>query len=294
MCLLAVVGFFTLIERKILGLIQKRKGPNKVSLLGTLQPIRDAIKLFTKVNTSPLYRNKKTYFLSSLYFLLIPLVFTGFKPYIWVLTESKRILFCILIFTIGVFSTLLRGWSSNSKFSLLGCMRGIAQSISYEIIIGLLILIIRISISSFSIYEAICFNFTSPLFLVCNIFTVILLISLVIELNRSPFDLAECESELVSGFNVEYGGVEFRLIFLGENLMIVICSLIISILFFFYPLTEVVTLSFIFVIVIIRGRLPRFRFDKIIHLCWLNLLPLCLTLSLLFFSLSFNPMINVY
>lgn len=175
----------------------------------------------------------------------------------------------IFIFTLGVYSSLLTGWSSNSKYSLIGRMRRIAQSISYEIILGFRLFSLSISTACLSLHMLVKFNHPSsiPLGVGFNIIFLLIFVTFLIELNRTPFDLVECESELVSGFNVEYGGVEFRLIFLGENLIIIVCSILLVYLFFFHYFLSLQVIITILFIILIRGRLPRVRFDKIINTC---------------------------
>lgn len=261
---------------------QHRKGPNKVGFLGLLQPFSDAIKLFSKNRAYPKFSLYSFYFYLSIYFLFIPLIISLIKVFFWGLTWFKTMLFILIIFSLNIYRTIVRGWASNSKYSLIGAIRRVVQTISYEVLFSTLIL--------FSVL--VCFSFYFILFIKLNNFRLLLfpflpsfaffVLTLMIELNRTPFDLSECESELVSGFNVEYGAIEFSIIFLGENLMIVLRATILSLIFVHY----FIIIFLIFYFVWVRARFPRIRFDNIIWLCWVYLLPLIL--SVLWFLIILN------
>lgn len=274
------VAFFTLFERKLLGYIQLRKGPNKVGVIGILQPFSDAIKLFTKEHISPYYSNY-------IPFLVAPILSFGLSLLGWMSLPSQfnflnfdyRVLFFLCCVGMGVYFLLAAGWSSNSKYALLGALRGVAQTISYEVSLVLLllsplILTLRFEWSMFSIFQQYCwFLFVLPLSCL-GVF-----ISCLAETNRTPFDFAEGESELVSGYNTEYNRGGFALLMLAEYTSILLISFILILLFFggssgFDSFCFFLFIAFLFVWV--RGTLPRFRYDKLMELAWLSLLPFSL------------------
>lgn len=294
---LVSVGFVTLLERKVLGYIQLRKGPNKVGLIGLLQPFSDGLKLFFKEQTYPLISNFIIYYISPVFILTLSfLIWTLFPHFINVFNFHFGFLFFLCCTGIGVYGVLLSGWSSNSNYALLGGLRAVAQTISYEvrialIIICLFIFIYRFNFIYFYLYQINCWflYFSIPLFFCW-------LSSCLAETNRSPFDFAEGERELVSGFNVEYRGAGFAFIFLSEYINIIFISLLSVVIFlgcnllspFFY--IKVVLLVFWFIWV--RGTLPRFRYDKLIALTWKTFLPISLN-YFLFYSLLLVLFINI-
>nr|AHA47089.1 NADH dehydrogenase subunit 1 [Liposcelis paeta] len=279
------VAFFTLLERKILGLIQVRKGPWKVGLIGILQPMADAAKLFTKDSLFSMKSNFKLYDYSVMFFFILSLIFFFSKPFFFQLLNFYSFLFLLFLYSLGVYAPLITGWSSNSKFSLIGSMRSIMSSISYEIPLGMIFFFLCFFYSSASLMEMMKKNYYY-IFLYF-VFLWVLFIIFSIEGNRTPFDLSECESELVSGFNVEYGGTEFSFIFLGENLMLLFNSLILSIIF--YPqFTNLIWIFFILLFILTRGSFPRFRLDHMITLCWFMAIPSLTYMMIVFLLLLFN------
>lgn len=287
-CVLIAVAFVTLLERKVLGYIQLRRGPNKVGIIGLLQPFSDGIKLFFKEQTYPYISNYILYFIVPIFILILSIsIWTLFPYLINVCTFNLGVLFFICCSGIGVYGIILSGWSSNSNYALLGSLRAVAQTISYEVsisllLVNLLLLVFSFNLVDFIIYQDyIWFIFLSlPLFLCW-------FSSCLAETNRSPFDFAEGERELVSGFNVEYRSGRFAYIFLSEYINIIFISILTVVLFIgcnlysigFY--IKVILLVFAFIWV--RGTLPRFRYDKLIYLTWRVFLPISLN-YLLFFS----------
>lgn len=285
------VAFLTLIERKLLGYIQLRKGPNKVGLRGIPQPFRDAIKLFSKEQTSPVISNYLAYYMSPVFALFLSLLIWICTPYlIKIYSFDIGLLFFLCCTRTGVYTVIAAGWSSNSNYALLGGLRAVAQTISYEvrlrlILFSFILLTMRFNIGSFFIFQK---------YVWIGIFNLPLIIawfsSSLAETNRTPFDFAEGESELVSGFNVEYRAGGFALIFLAEYARILFIRIMFCVIFlggdiinflFFIKLTLI---SFLFVWV--RGALPRFRYDKLIYLAWKRYLPLSLNFIILFISLK--------
>nr|YP_010287558.1 NADH dehydrogenase subunit 1 [Dioryctria rubella]UKT61889.1 NADH dehydrogenase subunit 1 [Dioryctria rubella] len=285
------VAFLTLLERKLLGYIQIRKGPNKVGFLGVLQPFSDAIKLFTKEQTYPNYSNYLSYYFSPIVSFGLSLVIWTLIPYYFnMISFNLGILFFLCCTSMGVYTVMIAGWSSNSNYSMLGGLRAVAQTISYEVSLFLILMssifmVMEFNMIMFSIYqEYIWFMFLMyPLFL-C------LFSSMLAETNRTPFDFAEGESELVSGFNIEYSSGGFALIFLAEYSSILFMSMLVSLIFmggydisiFFY--LKLVLISFLFIWV--RGTLPRYRYDKLMYLAWKSYLPISLNFMLLYMGIK--------
>lgn len=282
------VAFLTLIERKVLGYIQLRKGPNKLGLVGLPQPFRDAIKLFTKEQTYPIISNYLVYYFSPVFSLFLSLLIWMCIPYfIKIYRFNLGLIFFLCCTRLGVYTVILAGWSSNSNYSLLGGLRAVAQTISYEVSLSLLLLsfiflILGFNINSFMIYQKYIwfFFFCFPLILCW-------FASSLAETNRTPFDFAEGESELVSGFNVEYRRGGFALIFLAEYARILFIRILFSIIFLggnLFSLFFYLKLSFIsFLFIWVRGALPRLRYDKLMYLAWKRFLPVSLNYLLFFF-----------
>nr|YP_009472907.1 NADH dehydrogenase subunit 1 [Aphelocheirus jendeki]AST10111.1 NADH dehydrogenase subunit 1 [Aphelocheirus jendeki] len=287
-CILVAVAFVTLLERKILGYIQLRKGPNKVGFMGLLQPFSDGLKLFFKEQTYPYMSNFIIYYMAPVFMLMLSFMLWVLFPFLVnVFDFNLGVLFFFCCTGLGVYGTLMCGWSSNSNYSFLGALRAVAQTISYEVSMALILICLLLFIFSFNFINFMIFQsyswfimFSLPLFFSW-------VSSCLAETNRSPFDFAEGESELVSGFNVEYSGGGFAFIFLSEYMNIIFMSLLCCIIFLggdFYSLFFFMKLVFmIFIFIWVRGSLPRFRYDKLMYLTWKGFLPLSLN-YLLFFS----------
>lgn len=273
-----------------MGYIQLRKGPNKLGLIGLLQPFSDGLKLFFKEQIFPYKSNILIYYISPVFLLILSfLLWTLFPFIINVYNYNYGILFFMVCTGIGVYGVILSGWSSNSNYALLGRLRSVAQVISYEvsmiiIILCVIIFVFRYNLIDFIYYQSIrWFLFINfPLFF-CWVS------SCLAETNRSPFDFAEGERELVRGFNVEYRSGGFAFIFLSEYINIIFMSIITVIIFlgcdlislFFYIKIIFVVFWFIWV----RGVLPRFRYDKLMYLTWKLFLPLSLNFFLFYLGL---------
>nr|QZP40933.1 NADH dehydrogenase subunit 1 [Geoscapheus dilatatus] len=290
-CVMVGVAFLTLLERKVLGYIHIRKGPNKVGFVGILQPFSDAIKLFTKEQTFPLMSNYISYYFAPIFGLFLSLLIWMIIPYLSGLYSFELgLLFFLSCTSLGVYTIMVAGWSSNSNYSLLGGLRAVAQTISYEVSLALILLSFVFLVSSYNLINF--YYYQSYLWLIFVTFPLALIwfISCLAETNRTPFDFAEGESELVSGFNIEYSSGGFALIFLAEYSSILFMSMLMCILFlgsdlntFFFFLK----LSFIsFMFIWVRGTLPRFRYDSLMYLAWKSFLPL--TLNFLLFFLGFK------
>nr|YP_009643518.1 NADH dehydrogenase subunit 1 [Antilochus russus]APO08961.1 NADH dehydrogenase subunit 1 [Antilochus russus] len=291
-------GFVVLLERKVLGYIQLRKGPNSVGLVGLFQPFSDGIKLFFKEQTYPNLSNFFIYYFSPIVMLVLSFSMWCLYPQ---LCNVYGFMFGFLFFMcctgLGVYGVMLSGWSSNSKYALLGGLRAVAQTISYEVSMALIILCMFLFIYSFNLCSFLLYQsgvwfifFSLPLF-ICWIS------SCLAETNRAPFDFAEGESELVSGFNVEYSGAGFAFIFLSEYMNIIFMSLL-TVLFFlggdYYSLLFYVKLSLlVFWFIWVRATLPRFRYDKLMYLTWKGFLPLSLG-TFLFYSMLLLLMCSIF
>nr|YP_009473439.1 NADH dehydrogenase subunit 1 [Choristoneura occidentalis biennis]AVI57910.1 NADH dehydrogenase subunit 1 [Choristoneura occidentalis biennis] len=285
------VAFLTLLERKVLGYIQIRKGPNKLGFTGILQPFSDAIKLFTKEQTYPLFSNYLVYYFSPIFSFFLSLLIWMIIPYYFnMISFNLGFLFFFCCTSLGVYTLMISGWSSNSNYSLLGGLRAVAQTISYEVSLALIMLSVIIMIMDFNLVK---FNYYQSMiwfmFMMMPL-SMCWLSSSLAETNRTPFDFAEGESELVSGFNIEYSSGGFALIFLAEYSSILFMSMLFILMYmggydlslFFY--LKLVFISFFFIWV--RGTLPRYRYDKLMYLAWKSYLPLSLNFLILFIGVK--------
>lgn len=284
LCIALSVGFYTLLERKILSYIQVRKGPNKVSLGGIPQPLADAIKLFLKEGLKINLSIRISYLLSPIVAMVIMLILWSLYFSDSSLVSFKLgVLFFFAVSSLNVFVILISGWSSNRKYALLGATRGVAQTISYEVSMSLVLFIVLISKKSFDFFEIRDFNFFYLPFV-----GLLWFITCLSERNRAPFDLAEGESELVSGFNIEYGRASFAFLFIAEYGRVLLLSIVTASLFFCSWLSSsgssiifwsIVSTLFLWV----RGTFPRMRYDSLISLTWKTFLRLSLGFGFLMF-----------
>nr|UEK25026.1 NADH dehydrogenase subunit 1 [Spilogale interrupta] len=290
--ILLAVAFLTLVERKVLGYMQLRKGPNIVGPYGLLQPIADAVKLFTKEPLRPLTSSLSMFILAPILALTLALTMWIPLPMPYPLINMNlSILFMLAMSSLAVYSILWSGWSSNSKYALIGALRAVAQTISYEVTLAIILLSVLLMNGSFTLSTLIITQ--EHLWLIFPAWPLAMMwfISTLAETNRAPFDLTEGESELVSGFNVEYSAGPFALFFLAEYANIIMMNMLTIILFFgafhnpFMPelytvnftiKTLLLTISFLW----IRASYPRFRYDQLMHLLWKNFLPLTLAMCM--------------
>jgi len=306
--ILISVAYFTLAERKILAIIQRRRGPNVVGVYGLLQPLSDGFKLLIKEIILPSSANKNIFIFSPILSFIISLIGWGLIPFDKYATISELnlgLLYILGISSIGVYGIIMSGWSSNSKYAFLGSLRSTAQMISYEVSLGFIVLTIAICCESFNINEIIFFQkkiwFVIPFFPLFLIF----FISGLAETNRHPFDLPEAEAELVSGYNVEYSAMTFALFSLAEYSNMLIMSSLNVILFFggwlspiefsFLPGSfwfSIKICIFVILYVVMRAILPRYRYDQLMYLGWKVFLPI--SVSYLFFILCINYSFDIY
>ncbi|YP_009058475.1 NADH dehydrogenase subunit 1 (mitochondrion) [Musca domestica] len=286
-CVLVSVAFLTMFERKVLGYIQIRKGPNKVGIMGIPQPFCDAIKLFTKEQTYPLLSNYISYYFSPIFSLFLSLLVWMCMPlFIKLFSFNLGLLFFLCCTSLGVYTVMIAGWSSNSNYALLGGLRAVAQTISYEVSLALVLLSFIFLIGGYNMLMFYKYQlFIWFLFLMFPMALVWFSISLA-ETNRTPFDFAEGESELVSGFNIEYSSGGFALIFLAEYASILFMSMLFCVMFLgcdVFSFSFYLKLTFVsFMFIWVRGTLPRFRYDKLMYLAWKSFLPFSLNFLLFF------------
>lgn len=303
--MLLCVAFVTIQERKQLAAMQRRVGPDTVGYYGILQPFSDALKLILKETVIPSHSNKIIFVLapvSTLVFSLLGWAIIPFGHGLAISDFNMGILYTLALSSLGVYGILFSGWSANSKYAFVGSLRSTAAMISYELILSSAVLIIILLTGSLNFTTIIELQqaiwFIVPL---CSVF-IFYFIAILAETSRTPFDLQEAESELVSGFMTEHSAVPFVFFFLGEYSSIVLFSCITAILFLGgYHMPEIIvndsiinlqaiflglkTCLFTFVFILVRATLPRLRYDQLIELCWLYLLPVALAFIVLVPSL---------
>ncbi len=295
--ILTAAAYLVFAERKVLAWIQDRKGPNRVGPLGLLQPLADLIKMLTKEDFRPLAADKWLFYLAPamaaipaiLIFSVIPfgapLSLFGREVTLQVADPNVGLLFFLALSAIAVYGVALGGWASNSKYALLGSIRGLAQLISYELSMGLSLVPTVMLARSFRLSEIV--NAQADIWFICYqpVAFVIFLISIAAECKRIPFDLPEAEGELVAGFHTEYSGMRFGLFFVGEYINILVLGGLAATFFlggWHGPLLPPVAwfslkvLCFAFFFIWMRGTLPRLRYDQLMHLGWKALTPLAL------------------
>ena len=293
--LLIAVAYLTYAERKVIGSIQLRMGPNVVGPFGLLQPFADGLKLLVKESIIPTGSNRVVFILAPMLTFTLGLIGWAVIPVAdgWVLSDiNVGILYLFAVSSLGVYGIIMAGWASNSIYPFLGALRSAAQMVSYEVSIGFVIVTVLLAVGSLNMTDIVMAQqkvwFFIPLFPMFVIF----FISGLAETNRAPFDLPEAEAELVSGYNVEYSAMSFALFFLGEYANMILVSAMTVILFlggwlppfdftFLYWIPGVIWFSLkvslvLFVFLWVRATLPRYRYDQLMRLGWKVFLPFSL------------------
>lgn len=289
--LLIMIAIATLFERKVMGAMQRRKGPNVVGIFGILQPIADGVKLLTKefvvlTNSRKLlfvFSPGITFFIALLMWVIIPVPTN--TPMSGLLDVDLGLLMLLALSTLNVYGIIMSGWASNSFYAFLGALRASAQMISYEVVFALCLLPVVLITRSFNLREIVMFQINNGCW---NIFIVspaalLFFIAILAETNRTPFDLPEAEGELVAGFNVEYSAIFFALFFLAEYSNMLLMSTLFVLLFLggwgflgmATPLFFAIKVCLVFFgFVWVRATLPRYRYDQLIRLGWRVILPI--------------------
>lgn len=304
--LLICIAFFTVAERKILASLQRRFGPNRVGYWGLLQAFADGFKLINKEIILPTKSNVYLYFFAPMLALFLSFFSWGFIPLSSTslfFNDEYNTLIILAISSLNVYTIIIAGWASNSKYSFLGGLRSSAQMISYEVSISICLVPVFLNSNSLNLSEIVNSQINGWFFWPLLPVAVIFFISIIAETNRAPFDLPEAEAELVAGFNLEYSSIVFAFFFLGEYGNILLMSTFFTILFLggWWPLFDWLTLSPIFWIsiktlfccflfILIRGSLPRYRYDQLMYIGWKTFLPV--SLSFLFFYVTIFFLFN--
>lgn len=295
--IMTLAAYLVLAERKILARMQLRYGPNRVGPFGLMQPLADLIKLLTKEDFLPDRADKWLFLLAPgmaavtaiLTFAVVPfgppLTIFGREIPLVVCDLNVGVLYFLGLSSLAVYGVALGGWASNSKYSLLGGIRGLAQLISYELSMGLAVVPVVMLARSFSLTDIVLAQQQVPFLLVNPLAFLIFLVSVVAESKRTPFDMPEAENELVGGFHTEYSGMRFGLFFVGEYINLVILGSMVTVFFlggWLGPILPgvvwfaVKVLAICFFFIWVRGSLPRLRYDQLMHFGWKILLPLAL------------------
>ncbi len=291
------ISYLTVVERKVIGNIQKRRSPNVVGFFGLLQPLADGMKLMFKESLIPSLSNKYLFIYSPIVTMFLSLVAWGVIPFTKGVVFSNiniGIFYLLGVSSLGVYGIIISGWSSNSKYGFLGALRSAAQMVSYEVSLGIIIMNITVFVGSLNLSDFVEYQrdlwFIIPLHFVFMLF----FISSVAETNRPPFDLPEAEAELVAGYNVEYSSMGFALFFIGEYGNTLLMAFLIAIMFmggwYFFGVYSIIFLMIkvcliLFLFIWVRAAMPRYRYDQLMRLGWKVLMPL--SIGFLFFCSGF-------
>ncbi len=293
--MLLAMAYLTLAERKVIGAMQLRRGPNVVGPWGLLQPLADGVKLFFKETIIPSGANRGVFILAPCVTFILSLVAWAVVPFgdgLVLANINVGVLYLFAISSLAVYGIIMAGWASNSKYAFLGALRSAAQMVSYEVSMGFIIITVLICAGSLNLSDIVMAQknlwFVIPLFPMAVLF----FISILAETNRHPFDLPEAEAELVSGYNVEYSSMTFALFFLGEYLFMILMCGIMAILFLggWLPPFDIVPFNLIpgpiwfaikisfllFCFIWVRATFPRYRYDQLMRLGWKVFLPISL------------------
>jgi NADH:ubiquinone oxidoreductase subunit H len=294
---LMMIAFLILSERKILAAIQRRKGPEIVGFFGLLQSFVDGLKLVLKENIIPFKSNKLLFFFSAFFMFCCSLftwVLLPFGIYTQIVSSNFLIFLLFILSILNAYCIILAGWSSNSKYAFLGSIRSAAQVISYEVYFGLLLVPIYLYTGSFNLFDIQLAQFDQINFIIMLPNALMFFITMLAETNRSPFDLPEAEAEIVAGYNVEYSGLIFSFFFLSEYNNMILSSFYFVTFFWggsiFYINFEIIlfikVLFTLFLFILVRAILPRYRYDQLMSIGWTKFLPF--SLALIFFHIALN------
>nr|URW98515.1 NADH dehydrogenase subunit 1 [Antarctophthirus lobodontis] len=273
LCVMLSVAYFSLFERKLLGIVHYRLGPSKVGMVGMFQPFSDAIKLGSKSISFPNWSKGSLYVVGAFMMMIVHLMCWVVFPF-----EYSEVgldysgLVVLLLLSVSIYGVLFTGWFANSKYTIMGAVRSVSLAMAFEIPQAMCLFCSFLAVQSVCLWEVMKFQMGVWLGVPLVMVLVVFFCCCIAESGRSPFDVGESESELVSGYTTEYGGMSYVVVFLSENMSVLFGSALINILFLgdLNPLKITLTVS---LMVIVRSVVPRLRFDAIMSLCWFSVVP---------------------